>query len=174
MHEGHEHRRVFTPNSSHRVKGRREHESGGSPLCQDYFSMGGTRPASFRESRERNTRQSCRWRSWEREREREREREKEKEKKREMYRMSVKSLCNFKNLLQRQMKRQIGGSYYKMWRIYLSFFFFALVVRLAFLKWLNQFFEKHSCFRSPVFTYVRRNWYTTNVPKPSVKEARKI
>ena len=48
------------------------------------------------------------------EREREREREKEKEKKREMYRMSVKSLCNFKNLLQRQMKRQIGGSYYKM------------------------------------------------------------
>ena len=43
------------------------------------------------------------------------------------YGVSIKSLYNFKNLLHRQMKRQISGNYYKMRRIYLSFFlvFFA-------------------------------------------------
>ena len=38
-----------------------------------------------------------------------------------LYRMSIKFLCIFKNLLQRQMKRQISESYYKMRRMYLSF-----------------------------------------------------
>ena len=36
---------------------------------------------------------------------------------------SVKSLYNFKNLLRRQTKGQISGNYYKMRRIYSSFFF---------------------------------------------------
>ena len=36
--------------------------------------------------------------------------------------VSTKSLYNFENLLQRQMKRQISGNYYRMRRIYLSFF----------------------------------------------------
>ena len=38
------------------------------------------------------------------------------------YRVFIKSLYNFKNLLQRQMKRQISGNCYKMKRIYLSLF----------------------------------------------------
>ena len=39
-----------------------------------------------------------------------------------LYRVSIKSLYNFENLLQRQMKRQIGGNYYERSRICLSFF----------------------------------------------------
>ena len=39
------------------------------------------------------------------------------------YRASVKSIYNFRNLLQRQVKRQISENYYKMRRIYPSFFF---------------------------------------------------
>ena len=38
------------------------------------------------------------------------------------YRVSVMSLYNFENLSQRQMKRQTSGNYYRMRRIYLSFF----------------------------------------------------
>ena len=38
-----------------------------------------------------------------------------------LYRVSIKSLYNFENLLQRQMKREMSGNYYKMRRIYLSF-----------------------------------------------------
>ena len=41
----------------------------------------------------------------------------------EIYRVSTKSLYNFQNLLRRQMKRQIGGNYFKMRCIYLSFLF---------------------------------------------------
>ena len=40
----------------------------------------------------------------------------------EKYRVSIKCLYNFKNLLQRQMKRQTSGNYYKIKRMYLSFF----------------------------------------------------
>ena len=36
--------------------------------------------------------------------------------------VSIKSLYNFKNLLQRQMRGQMSGNYYKIRRIYLSFF----------------------------------------------------
>ena len=32
----------------------------------------------------------------------------------QLYRVSIESLYNFKNLLQRQMKRQTSGNYYKM------------------------------------------------------------
>ena len=39
-----------------------------------------------------------------------------------IYRMSIKTLYNLKNLLQWQLKRQISGNYYKMRRIYLSSF----------------------------------------------------
>ena len=39
-----------------------------------------------------------------------------------LYRVSIKSLYNFRNLLRRQMKRQISGNYCKMRRMYLSFF----------------------------------------------------
>ena len=38
-----------------------------------------------------------------------------------MHGVSIKFLYNLKNLLQRQMKREISGNYYKMRRIYLSF-----------------------------------------------------
>ena len=41
--------------------------------------------------------------------------------------VSIKSLYNFKNLLQRQIKRQISENYYKMRRIYLSFFLSYLI-----------------------------------------------
>ena len=40
-----------------------------------------------------------------------------------MYRVSINSLYNFENLLQRQIKRQTSGNCYKMRRIYLNFFF---------------------------------------------------
>ena len=40
----------------------------------------------------------------------------------EKYRLSIKSLYNFKNLLRRQMKRQIRENYYNMRRVYLSYF----------------------------------------------------
>ena len=36
--------------------------------------------------------------------------------------MSIKCLYNFKNLLQRQMERQMSGNYYEIRRVYLSFF----------------------------------------------------
>ena len=39
-----------------------------------------------------------------------------------IYRVSIKPLYNFKNLLQRQMKKQTSGNYYKMRSICLSFF----------------------------------------------------
>ena len=45
-------------------------------------------------------------------------------------RVSIKSLYNFKNLLQRQMKRQISGNYYKIRRIYLSLFFLPHLIHL--------------------------------------------
>jgi hypothetical protein len=38
-----------------------------------------------------------------------------------IYRMSIKSLYNLKNLLQRQMRWQISGNYYKMRCMFLSF-----------------------------------------------------
>ena len=41
--------------------------------------------------------------------------------KRNTYRVSIRYLYNFENLLQRQMKRQTSGNYYKMTRVYLSF-----------------------------------------------------
>ena len=44
--------------------------------------------------------------------------------------VSIKSLYNFKNLLQRQMKRQMSGNYYRMRRVYLSFFFASFTIPL--------------------------------------------
>ena len=43
-----------------------------------------------------------------------------------LYRVFIKSLYNFENLSQWQMKRQISGNYYEMRRMYLSLFFFFL------------------------------------------------
>ena len=45
-----------------------------------------------------------------------------------VYRVSVKSLYNFKNLLQRQTKKQVSENCYEMRRGYLSFSFFASFV----------------------------------------------
>ena len=49
-----------------------------------------------------------------------REKIKREEGGKETYRVSIKSLYNFKNLSERRMKRQISGNYYKMRRIHLS------------------------------------------------------
>ena len=45
----------------------------------------------------------------------------------ELHGVSIKSLCNFKNLSQRQMKRQTSGNYCKMRRICLSFLLSRLI-----------------------------------------------
>ena len=44
-----------------------------------------------------------------------------------MHAVSIKSVYNFRNLSQGQMKRQIDENYYKMRRIYLSFFLSHLI-----------------------------------------------
>ena len=85
-----------------------------------------------------------------------------------MYRLSIKSLYNFKNLLQREMKRQIDRNYYKMRRVYSSFF--PLVARStsrrylisykidAFLRWSSTLPFIEHCLHK--FLVPCTNWWT--------------
>ena len=66
-----------------------------------------------------------------------------------VHRVSIKSLYSFKNLLQRQMKGQITGNYYKMRRIYSSSFLASFNTPVHGYRQLHEALDRGSLMSLP-------------------------